>query len=338
MDRDSNFQMLSWFTDQYRVGNLDLEPPYQRKSIWNNDYKVYFIDTILRNFPCPTIFLAVEVSPSGLTKYHVVDGKQRLLTVFEFIKGEFAISAEYSDPDYADKYFSQLPEEIKRKFWGYKFTIEYLKEANRGDLNQCFDRLNRNVARLNAQELRHARYAGAFITYATQLSDDPFWADMGISTSSRIRRMLDIEYISEIFLVVMHGIQDGREHLDKYYACYDEEIPDLEVNRRKYEVCKNLIANLDLYKTRYRNLADLYSLWSAMSKLYDDNGGSLEINVERTRENLLQFADRIRDDLGDMYAQEYAWVVRQASNSIRSRQIREDALKGLIVVKGNDNS
>jgi hypothetical protein len=150
--------------------------------------------------------------------------------------------------------------------------------------------------------------------------------------------MLDIEYISEIFLVVMHGIQDGREHLDKYYACYDEEIPDLEVNRRKYEVCKNLIANLDLYKTRYRNLADLYSLWSAMSKLYDDNGGSLEINVERTRENLLQFADRIRDDLGDMYAQEYAWVVRQASNSIRSRQIREDALKGLIVVKGNDNS
>ncbi|GAF87591.1 unnamed protein product, partial [marine sediment metagenome] len=206
--------------------------------------------------------------------------------------------------------------------------------------NDSFDRLNRNVARLNKQELRHARHAGVFITYVTQLSDDPFWKDMGISTPSRIRRMLDIEYVSEIFLVVMHGIQDGRDHLDDYYAWYDEEIPNLEENRRKYEVCKNLIANLGLHKmeTRYSNLADLYSLWSAISKLYDDNGGSLEINIERTRENFLQFAEKIRVDLEDEQAQIYAWAVRQASNSIRSRQRREDALKVLIVVKGNDNS
>ena len=333
MERDSNFQMLSWFTDQYRMGNLDLEPPYQRKSIWNNDYKVYFIDTILRNFPCPTIFLAVEISPSGLTKYHVVDGKQRLLTVFEFVNDEFATSADYSDPDYADKYFSQLPGEVKPKFWGYKFTIEYLKTERRKDLNDSFDRLNRNVARLNKQELRHARHAGVFITYVTQLSDDPFWKDMGISTPSRIRRMLDIEYVSEIFLVVMHGIQDGREHLDYYYAWYDEEIPNLEVNRRKYEVCKNLIANLSLYKTRYSNLADLYSLWSAMSKLYDEHGDSLKIDIERTRENLLQFAPKVRKGTDDELGEAYTLAVLQASNSIRSRQTREDILKSLIITK-----
>ena len=333
MERDSNFQMLSWFTDQYRMGNLDLEPPYQRKSIWNNDYKVYFIDTILRNFPCPTIFLAVELSPTGSVKYHVVDGKQRLLTVFEFVNDEFATSADYSDPDYADKYFSQLPNEVKTRLWGYKFTIEYLKTESRKDLNDSFDRLNRNVARLNAQELRHARHAGAFITYVTQLSDDPFWKDMGISTPSRLRRMLDIEYVSEIFLVVMHGITDGRDHLDNYFAKYDDEIPDLEENRRKYEVCKSLIANLDLYKTRYRNLADLYSLWSTMAKLYDENGGSLEIDIEETRQNLLQLAQNIREDIEDQQVQDYRLAVLQASNSIKSRQTREDILKGLIVVE-----
>lgn len=334
MDRDSNFQMISWFTDQYRMGNLDLEPPYQRKSIWNNDYKVYFIDTILRNFPCPTIFLAVEISPTGLTKYHVVDGKQRLLTVFEFVNDELATSEEYSDPDYAGKYFSQLLDKVKARFWGYKFTIEYLKDANRADLNQCFDRLNRNVARLNAQELRHARYAGAFITYVTQLSDDPFWKDMGQSTPSRIRRMLDIEYVSEIFLVVIHGIKDGRDHLDGYYAWYDEEIPNVEENRRKYEVCKSAIANLDIFRTRYRNLADLYSLWSAMSKLYDENDGRLELDIGKTRENLMDFAQKIREDVEEQQVQDYRLAVIQASNSIRSRQVRENILKTLIVVKG----
>jgi hypothetical protein len=339
MERDSNFQTLSWFTDQYRMGNLDLEPPYQRKSIWNKDYKVYFIDTILRNFPCPTIFLAVEISSTGLTKYHVVDGKQRLLTVIEFVNDQFATSSEkgkggYSEPDYADKYFSQLPDSIKPGFWGYKFTIEYLKKANREDLNESFDRLNRNVAKLNAQELRHAMYSGEFITFMTQLTDDPFWHDMGISTTSRIRRMLDIEYVSEIFLVVMHGIKDGRDHLDGYYAEYDSSIPHLDKTRRKYEVCKNLIASLDIYKTRYSNLADLYSLWSAMSKLYDERGGKLDVDVEKTRRNLLKFVDKVSEDSESTQGKNYALAVLQASNSIRSRQVREDILKTLIVVKG----
>jgi len=333
MDRDSNFQMLSWFIDQYRMGNLDLTPPYQRKSVWNNDYKVYFIDTILRNFPCPTIFLAIEISPTGLTKYHVVDGKQRLLTVFEFVNDEFPTSDEYSEPDYADKYFSQLPEEIKPNFWGYKFTIEYLKDANRVELDESFDRLNRNVARLNAQELRHARFGGAFISYVTQLSDDPFWKDMGQSTTSRIRRMLDIEYVSEIFLVVMHGIKDGRKHLDDYYAEYDDEIPSLEETRRKYEVCKSAIANLDIFRTRYRNLADLYSIWSAMAKLYDENDGRLKLDIEKTRENLMEFAQKIKEDAEKKKVQDYKLAVLQASNSLASRQKRENILKKLIVLK-----
>ncbi len=333
MERDSNFQMLSWFTDQYRLKSLDLDPPYQRKSVWNQDYKVYFIDTILRNFPCPTIFLAVDVSPTGITKYHVVDGKQRLFTVFEFINDEFATSSKYSDPDYGDKYFSRLPDDTKKRFWSYKFTVEYLKEADRTDLNECFDRLNRNVARLNKQELRHARHGGEFITYVTQLSDDPFWKDMGISTPSRIRRMLDIEYVSEIFLVVMHSIKDGRDHLDTYFADYDGGIPNLEENRRKYEVCKNLIASLDVYKTRYSNLADLYSLWSATAKLYDENGGQLAIDVDRTRDNLACLARELQENSNEKQVQNYGLAVLQASNDLKSRQIREDILKGLIVIK-----
>jgi len=335
MKRDSNFQVLSWFTDHYRMGNLDLEPPYQRKSVWSTDYKVYFIDTILRNFPCPTIFLQVEQSPSGITKYHVVDGKQRLLTVLEFIRDKFPTSTKYSDPNLAEKYFSELPDQpVKINFWEYKFTVEYIREASTSELNESFDRLNRNVLKLNNQELRHAKYSGEFITYVTQLVDDPFWHDMGQSTTSRIRRMLDIEYVSEIFLVVMHGIKDGREHLDEYYAEYDDGIPDLDRNRRKYEVCKSAIANLDIFRTRYRNLADLYSIWSTMAKLYDENDGRLELDIGKTRENLMDFAQKIREDVEEQQVQAYRLAVIQASNSIRSREVRENILKTLIVTKG----
>ena len=186
---------------------------------------------------------------------------------------------------------------------------------------------------MNPQELRHARFNGAFISYVTQLSDDPFWKDMGQSTASRIRRMLDIEYVSEIFLVIMHGIKDGREHLDYYYAAYDDEIPSLEENRRKYEICKNAIANLDIFRTRYRNLADLYSIWFTMAKLYDENDGKLELDVGKTRENLTDFAQKIKEDVVEQHVQDYKLAVLQASNSLRSRQMRENILKGLIVAE-----
>ena len=237
------------------------------------------------------------------------------------------------DPPEADKHFSELPDPVKIAFWGYKFTVEYIHGASTSELNESFERLNRNVLKLNKQELRHAMYSGEFITCVTQLADDPFWHDMGQSTTSRIRRMLDIEYVSEIFLVVMHGIKDGREHLDDYYAEYDDDILDLERNRRKYEVCKTLIAELDIYEGRYRNLADQYSLWSAMSKLYDEHSDSLEIDIERTRENLLQFAPKVKEDTEDELGKAYTLAVLQASNSIKSRQTRESILKGLIVVK-----
>ena len=70
-----------------------------------------------------------------------------------------------------------------------------------------------------------------------------------------------------------------------------------------------------------------------MSKLYDENGGSLEIDVEKTRENLLQFAPKVREDTDDELGKTYTLAVLQASNSIKSRQTREGIIKKLIVAK-----
>lgn len=69
-----------------------------------------------------------------------------------------------------------------------------------------------------------------------------------------------------------------------------------------------------------------------MSKLYDEHDDNLEIEIERTRENLLQFTPKVREDTEDELGKSYTLAVIQASNSIRSRQTREDIIKSLIVV------
>ena len=71
-----------------------------------------------------------------------------------------------------------------------------------------------------------------------------------------------------------------------------------------------------------------------MSKLYDEHSDSLEIEIERNRENLLQFAPKVKEGTEDKLGKAYTLAVLQASNSIKSRETREEILKGLIVVKG----
>jgi uncharacterized protein with ParB-like and HNH nuclease domain len=80
--RKQNFQTIAWFWDLYQRTMLDLDPPYQRRSVWNQSYKDHFIDTILLGYPAPAIFLYEQISPEGTTLYHVVDGKQRMMTIF----------------------------------------------------------------------------------------------------------------------------------------------------------------------------------------------------------------------------------------------------------------
>lgn len=217
-------QAASWFLDLDSSGKLDLDPPYQRRSVWNLEYKQFFIDSLIRNYPAPSIFLQVEYTPGQPAMYHVIDGKQRLTALFEYYRDEFSTSETLNDIALGEKYYSELPDDIKIAFLEYVFTVESIKSASAAELNQAFDRLNRNVARLNRQELRHAKYGGAFIAKVESLAEHPFWTEIGLVTPARIRRMLDVEYVSELYVIAMEGVQDGKDYLDRVYAENDREI------------------------------------------------------------------------------------------------------------------
>lgn len=329
-ERRPSPQTIAWFVDLYHGKQLNLSPPYQRLSVWNLEYRQYFIDTVLRNYPSPQIFLDVEISAGGRTIYHVVDGKQRLSTIFDFLEGVFTTSAKHSGAVIGDKYYSDLPPEIQNKLLRYIIPVEFLENADDAELTAAFDRLNRNVAKLNAQELRNARFAGVFISLMENLADDPFWKDLGLATTARIRRMLDIEYVSEIFLLTMSGVHDGKAILDQAYADYEEEIPDVDKHRRRYEECKSFMANLwpHLRTDRFRNLADFYSLWAAAISV----GGDLNrIDLAQTAARLSAFAESVREVPTPQAAQEYLVATTQGSSKASNRELRARVLRQFFV-------
>ena len=98
--------------------------------------------------------------------------------------------------------------------------------------------------------------------------------------------MLDVEFVSELFILTMRGVQDGKSSLDSYYAEYDDEIPDdLEFKREFRRVLRYVEAlPLDWRYTPFRNLADLYSLWAAVLELIaEEKLPSADDTVERLR-------------------------------------------------------
>ena len=111
-ERRQTTQSIAWFWDLYKRDLLELDPPYQRRSVWSQSYKDYFVDTILLDYPAPAVFLYEDIDDDGIAEYSVVDGKQRLSTVFEFLRGEFPVSDAASVTSLRGLPFTDLPSDV----------------------------------------------------------------------------------------------------------------------------------------------------------------------------------------------------------------------------------
>ncbi len=327
--RNPNTQQVGWFVDLDSAGRLDLDPPYQRRSIWNLEYRQFFIDTVVRNYPTQAVFVEVVIDPDGPTQYRILDGKQRLTSLFMFMRDEFPTPESLQDLKLGNSYYSDLPNTIKTQVLSYQLTVENIQNAGREVLNQVFDRLNRNVARLNKQELRHARYGGAFISKMEDLANDDFWAEIGLVTPARRRRMLDVEYVSEFYIVALNGIQDGKDYLDDAYSSYDAEIPQERrtdrLFRRSRQTLGDIHAALPLGGTRFSNVADFYSLWSAICEAIDTSG----IDSQYAAGRLAEFEQEVDAQETDR-SKRYLLAARQGSNKRSNREARADILRAVI--------
>lgn len=277
MIRRPSTQDITWLLDQHRYGQLDLEPPYQRRSVWTRNDKQFFLDTIFRNYPSPAIFLNKTISPDGKATYHVVDGKQRTQTILDFVADKIALAANFGDARLDGKKWSEIAEpDLKQTFWNYQITIEQIDFTEGSIVKEVFDRLNRNARKLTRQELRHAKYEGWLISQSEIEANREEWTKLGVVTKARGKRMVDVQFLSELWLVVLEGKQIGfdQDVLDELYAKYDDLTEsagelDEDALRARFDAVKSTV--LAMEETNHvitelgRGFANFYSLWSLIA-------------------------------------------------------------------------
>lgn len=310
--------------------------------MWNQNFKDYFVETILLNYPCPAIFLYEEITPEGKSIYNVVDGKQRLRTIFEFIQNEFPVYEKSQIPELRGLYFQNLDPEKRKKFFSYTFLVEYLPETKQDILNNIFDRINRNVAKLTPQELRHARLDGEYISVVEELSsliEEELPSGVPRFNKQAKKQMKDDQLVATLLLLIEEGPKGySQEDLDRAFTERDISWE----NRSKIEkMFRSVISKLkdiflykldstDLSKSRMRNQADFYSLFGAVLDLYnEENLPDIAVIVER----LKLFIDKVESEDRDRLPKvsDYYEATRSASNDKGPRMKRIDIIKNVIM-------
>ena len=265
---EGSSQTISWFKDRLAENRLVFKPPFQRNPVWLAKHKAYLIDTVLRGLPVPEVYLQKETDAQGDTTISIVDGQQRIRTFLEFTRGEVELMEAYT-PGRDEETWDDLSEAERKALWNYRVQTREIENASEADLRDLFRRLNQNTVTLNAQEIRNARFKGDFITTVTELADEGFWAESRIVSANEIRRMLDIEFMAELFVGIVHGPQNKKSTLDGMFELYESGIPDKKASLKRFEDARNATAALvpKLRETRWRGKSDYYSLFLACDHL-----------------------------------------------------------------------
>lgn len=157
---------------------LVLSPGYQRNEIWNIHKKTAFIESLFMEILVPPVYVVEVPSEKALDEnfYEVVDGKQRLSTIRDFLENKFVLSEkdlEYYGDIFSKKNFNDIENEenyreLLNAFLSSILDI-YVITANSPEFTKydIFSRLNRGSERLFVNELRKAIYRSTVLDFIT---------------------------------------------------------------------------------------------------------------------------------------------------------------------------
>ncbi|MCT4687303.1 DUF262 domain-containing protein [Vallitalea sp.] len=147
---------------------LILDPHYQRNNIWKIDKQVSFIESLFMGIVIPPIYV-VEIPEEDLlkgNKYEVVDGKQRLNTIKDFLENQICLKEkhlEYYADIYGNKTFSAIKNEYNEQIKEFLSSVldVYVITANSPEFTKydIFARLNKGSEKLKVNEIRKAIYS-----------------------------------------------------------------------------------------------------------------------------------------------------------------------------------
>lgn len=328
------------FKDLYQeMRQINMNPSYQRESgVWSQNTKANLMDSVINGFDIPKIYLEC-LEHQGLTsqshfRWAVVDGKQRLGAISDFVNGKFALSKTFEYTGSLDlaaeeeprpnQTFTQLHPRIRELIEDFEFSITEIYDANPQEIGDLFVRLNSGV-RLNDAELRQG-IGGEIIELVGQLEQHQFF----VNTVSFKNKRFDHKEIACRLLYLEHCLSNGgavpnlsRKALD-HFTVMNKNMSQAESSSLLRKVEKNLSFMATCFGVNNRELTKsstqtIYLWLRGLTETY-----SSERMPTLVRKFLEDFAvARITDakkpdSEQDEHLKRFRWLSGQGTNSSES--------------------
>jgi uncharacterized protein DUF262/HNH endonuclease len=341
---------------RFRNRQINLEPGFQRNSVWAPNDRRRLIQSIVSGYPLPSIFFYQRAS-RGKPVYDVIDGKQRLETIFMFTRlGRFKRGAFDARLDLGDGREREWYgwRDIKRHHPDVRARVEAYKIQTAevtGDLSEIIDlfvRINSTGKPLTTGERRHAKYyKSPFLEAAENLVHrlQRYFLQQRLLSPGQIARMKGTEFVAELLMSVHQGGSINKK------TALDRSIGNEAINRntlarlaREVRATIKTIRRMvpDLRPTRFHNLVDYYSLFLVVWEMRRDGFVLADRRRNRVAAKMLRQLSNGVDELREALRQarpakpaqrlysDYLLTVQGDTDSSANRQRRAELLRGLL--------
>ncbi len=165
-------------------GRINVDAEYQRGVVWSKPQQMLLIDSLLRGFDLPKIFLR-RLPDGSQDLFDVIDGVQRLTSIWSFLSDAFPLPRSY--PPYprigsvGGKRWSELPQDAKDRLQFAKVTVAELETEDEDEIRELFKRLQEGEP-LKAAEKRNAMDVPVRDFVANTLATHPLWPETGLNS------------------------------------------------------------------------------------------------------------------------------------------------------------
>lgn len=319
---------------RYEHEDLDLEPDFQRLEVWDRVRQSRFIESLLLRIPIPVFYVAAD----GRDRWSVVDGVQRLSTIFRFTNNEYRLTGLEFLQDYEGLTYDQLPYHMQRRISETQLIVNVIDDYTPpAVMYNVFLRVNTGGVKLNAQEIRHAVNPGRARHVLRDLAKSKEFLDATDHTVND-KRMVDRELVLRFMAFHMRpwteydtNSLDGYLHdaMKRLNSASDDQV-NLWIDDfiRTMAMAKSVIGNDAFRKPRSAtgrrrpvNKA-LFETWSTQLARLSDN----EVK------QILGYSSDVRDRFNKLFAhdRDFDISVSYSTSSIRSVHKRHRTISDII--------
>jgi hypothetical protein len=246
-----------------------IRPVYQRNFVWPKDKQEGLLDTILKNSYIPEVVWNLVKNQE--VEAEVIDGQQRLITIFQFLNNELKIGEDtiVDKTDLSGMYYKDLPPKFKTIVDSYTLNVVKL-EGTRSEIEEMFRKLQSGI-QLNKVEFRHA-LSGSIQDYVRAVIKHPFFVESVKADEKRNKRMKFNEVVEQLLLLELFGISDIKDtNINKMYREYNDKAISKVTKDRIKDVLDYLHSAFGNEYSKYFKKTTIHELYLVLNEYIDDD-------------------------------------------------------------------